>query len=526
MNQKKGKALLVVLMLLISLIAQVSPAMALGDVVINEANFPDANFREFVKKYDKNNDGVLQQSERDDVDSIDCSEQEIADLAGVEHFTELFFLQCYRNKITKLDVSKNTMLEILVLTSNQITEIDISQNPKLENLHCSKNQLKALDVSNNPKLISLHCSKNQLKSLDVSNNTKLMSLECSDNQLTKLDVSKHPLLERIDVSNNQITEINVNQKPKLRQLYCSNNQIAELDVSNNPFLDIFDLDNNKITEIDVSQNPKLRQLYCSNNQLTSLDLSQNSELDHSETRLSNQSYPTPLISKWKGGFEFDLSGIPGVKLVDILEVNKFEGNPLPGSASYDPDTGILRIGSDEPVHKLIYRCDVKSPIAEITTMDVVISLIYKAVVRLDPDNGIDPPQVIEESGEIRAWGETYSYALPDCTFAAPTGKAFKAWEVDGNELQPGEHIDAKEYTDIKALWADSSTSDAEATTDSESGTPKETGQSKPEMTPSKSTDSQQTAGKIGTILPWLLLLVLTLLVAGILFIVLRKKKRT
>lgn len=91
MNQKKGKALLVVLMLLISLIAQVSPAMALGDVVINEANFPDANFREFVKKYDKNNDGVLQQSERDDVDSIDCSEQEIADLAGVEHFTELFF---------------------------------------------------------------------------------------------------------------------------------------------------------------------------------------------------------------------------------------------------------------------------------------------------------------------------------------------------------------------------------------------------------------------------------------------------
>ena len=47
-------------------------------------------------------------------------------------------------------------------------------------------------------------------------------------------------------------------------------------------------------------------------------------------------------------------------------------------------------------------------------------------------------------------GETYT--LPACTFTAPTGKEFKAWEVGGVEKAPNDSITVNANTTVKAIW--------------------------------------------------------------------------
>ena len=49
-------------------------------------------------------------------------------------------------------------------------------------------------------------------------------------------------------------------------------------------------------------------------------------------------------------------------------------------------------------------------------------------------------------------GETY--ALPECGFTAPTGKEFKAWEVNGDAKAVGDSIAVNANTTAKALWKD------------------------------------------------------------------------
>ena len=114
------------------------------------------------------------------------------------------------NKLTALDVSRNTALKYLSCGENQLTELDVSQNTALEYLMCYDNQLTALDVSRNTALKYLACWKNQLTTLDVSRNTALTNLDCWNNQLTTLDVSRNTELTRLSVENNQFTAASLN----------------------------------------------------------------------------------------------------------------------------------------------------------------------------------------------------------------------------------------------------------------------------------------------------------------------------
>lgn len=49
-------------------------------------------------------------------------------------------------------------------------------------------------------------------------------------------------------------------------------------------------------------------------------------------------------------------------------------------------------------------------------------------------------------------GASGTYHLPACTFTAPSGKQFKAWQVNGQELQPGQTITVSANTTVTALW--------------------------------------------------------------------------
>ena len=204
-----------------------------GPVYITDANVPDKTFREYLlKQFDKDGNGVLTPAERYAVTEIDVNSKNITSLKGIEFFPNLKKLNCGHNRLTSLDVSKNTVLQELVCWENQLTSLDVSQNTALQELACFENQLTSLDVSQNPALQKLSCWDNRLTSLDVSKNTELTYLKCSYNRMTELDVSKNTELTYLDCSYNRLTELDVSQNTKLTELYFVSNQLTSLQADN------------------------------------------------------------------------------------------------------------------------------------------------------------------------------------------------------------------------------------------------------------------------------------------------------
>jgi len=111
-----------------------------------------------------------------DITAINCYNQKLTDLIGIEKFINLEELSCAYNQLTELDVTKNINLRELFCYNNQLTELDVSKNVNLINLYCSNNQLTKLNVTKNI-LKFLYCDNNQLTELDLSTKLKYCSYE-------------------------------------------------------------------------------------------------------------------------------------------------------------------------------------------------------------------------------------------------------------------------------------------------------------------------------------------------------------
>jgi hypothetical protein len=212
--------------------------LAIGDepvvegIAINETNFPDEKFRNWILSQEYGQDGVLTDEEIADVMSIKVSYSDIQSLKGLEYFTELEYLFCQGNQLKSLDISKNTKLTYLNCGSNQLTSLDLSGCTAMTELWCFENQLTSLDVSGCTALTFMNCYANQLISLDVSCCTALESMNCSSNKMTTLNISGCTELQLLNCSENQLTSLDASNNPVLESLQCSNNNLTSLDVTN------------------------------------------------------------------------------------------------------------------------------------------------------------------------------------------------------------------------------------------------------------------------------------------------------
>ncbi len=178
-------------------------------VRIDEENFPDKNFRDFVTRYDKDKSGRLGDEELEAVTEMDCGRRSIASLKGIGFFSKLTKLDCAQNELTSLDLSQLTLLEELRCGNNKIKELDLSSNTALKDLNCEYNELQSLIVSGCENLTHIVVWHNQLSELNLNQNTELVWLDASNNQLTALDVSENTKLETLYTEHNKLSELDV-----------------------------------------------------------------------------------------------------------------------------------------------------------------------------------------------------------------------------------------------------------------------------------------------------------------------------
>lgn len=165
-------------------------------VEINDTNFPDPDFQKYVNdKIDTvdttsgKKDGKLSKAERDAVTKISITNTNCTDLTGIAYFANLTELNCYHNKLTTLDVSKNAKLRILKCYNNGMEKLNLGDITHLTLLNCDDNNLTELDVSKNPDLEDLECRENKLRRVVIGEKCRLRTLYLRGNQLTSLDLS-------------------------------------------------------------------------------------------------------------------------------------------------------------------------------------------------------------------------------------------------------------------------------------------------------------------------------------------------
>ena len=260
---------------------------------INATNFPDAQFRSEISKYDLRPDGKLTKDEVSLIKSLYLYDSTITSLKGIEFLTVLRSLSItYNSNLTSLVISNPVLESINCYNNKNLATLDVSGCTELSAICCDGCALTSLDVTKNRKLVDLECCGNKLKTLDLSNNKSLQYLECSDNQLTKLDLRTCKYLNALDCQRNQLTELNVSGCNNLGTINCYANKLTALDVSScsvldglacydnlieslkvNDGIEYLQCYNNKISSLDISDCAGLYNLQCQDNLLTALDIS-------------------------------------------------------------------------------------------------------------------------------------------------------------------------------------------------------------------------------------------------------------
>lgn len=359
-----------------------------AQVTINETNFPDDIFRQYVKRFDTDNNGKLSKSEINAVTSIkhipDDIDSRIKDATGIEHFTSLTSLDfCYED-ISEINLTSLTKLDILNTEYCQLTDIDLSENKNLTSLVINAKKISSLDLSQNTKLEKITIRNSTLTSYSKDYNsistsamspfrsqvfpvklnydaplthlyiydvnvigsgidfTKLVNLESvslSQNNITQIDLTKCVKLYRLYMYANKISSIDLSKNTELTELYISSSRISTLDLTHNTKLKMIFCDFNNLTDIDISKLTQLEKIsfYC--NKLTDIDVSQHPNLTYLD--VSNNSIPAlelsnnPLLKDLFSTTYITIStpSSQGVSFddVDITRVSNIKGGSLIGN---------------------------------------------------------------------------------------------------------------------------------------------------------------------------------------------------
>lgn len=359
-------------------------------IYADDIYIPDPNFEQALIDLGIDSDGEINQrilrSDAETVTKFSVADplnntnlpnvsDSIRDLTGIEAFVNLRFLSCRINKLTSLDVSKNTKLTHLRCDSNKLSNLDVSQNVLLDTLWVGFNKLSSINVSNLSEMTVFYCNNNFLESLNLSNNPKLKVLWCGIN----------PYLDELDVSHNS----------DLSLLGCYGMDLDSLDVSSNQALTNLRCYWNNLTFLDLSNNPNLEMVRCYHNQLTYLDLRNGNNVILDTLRADDNNLTCINVD--------DEAAIKPEWVVDdgVVFSNDCEGIVYIPDANFEQALIDLSIDSDGIVNQQVSRYDVQI----VTSLDVS-----------DPENNPALPNVSEKIEDLTGIEAFVNLTHLDCEY--------------------------------------------------------------------------------------------------------------
>lgn len=272
-------------------------------------------------------------------------------------------------------VEKLINVNILEVKGKKHNNFNFSTFKKLEYLDINKVGIETLDVSVLKHLKSIKANDNNLKEIKFNLTNKIEWLDLKGNNFTNgLDFTKLTSLKHLDLSDQKekLKNIDITPLVNLTELKLERHNLKKLDLSKNTELLSLSLDNNKeddmgLTEIDLSNNKKLTAIYLKENKLSELKLKNLllSGLNIHGNRLTTIDLSTVEFKKDYSYFDsiqrvkyktnnltkIDMSKIVGKENLDKVKVDEKDTN-----LSYDKNTGILNISSNNPKgFKYIYN---------------------------------------------------------------------------------------------------------------------------------------------------------------------------
>lgn len=137
-----------------------------------------------------------------------------------------------------------------------LVSIDVTAAPSLTELKIVKCQLSAIDLSYNTLLRNIDISSNNISTLDlygrheIFDKNFLTSVNASSNALTSVIPGFHNTA-RVDLSNNLLEEINLLKASEMIYLDLSNNKLAEVTIQDLESIKHLDLSHNELSEIII-----------------------------------------------------------------------------------------------------------------------------------------------------------------------------------------------------------------------------------------------------------------------------------
>ena len=121
-------------------------------------------------------------------------------------------LVCAENRLTNLDVSKNTELIYLSCRNNNLTTLDVTACTQLEQLYCQNSPLlEELLLNDCSALKIIYCDHSALTSLNVEGCVSLFHFFCNDNQLSETALNDlFDSLHNITLTDEKIIDVSIN----------------------------------------------------------------------------------------------------------------------------------------------------------------------------------------------------------------------------------------------------------------------------------------------------------------------------
>ncbi|UJH67359.1 leucine-rich repeat domain-containing protein [Allomuricauda sp. SCSIO 65647] len=183
----------------------------------------------------------------------------------LEDLPNLNYLNLGDNDLTNIDsiIANYPNLNHLSIRFGNLTAIDLSQNSLLEILIVSDNfdtEIKGLSTLTHLKFLGL---TGIVEDLNLSIFTELSHLSLKGHKTSTLDVTQNTKLTSLLLQLNDLEEIHLDSNVNLETLYITNNKLTQLDLSNNPEIKTLNLYANYIEELDLGQQDKLEYLNLS-----------------------------------------------------------------------------------------------------------------------------------------------------------------------------------------------------------------------------------------------------------------------